>query len=334
MIKKILITGANGFLGASITRLALKKKYKVSVLVRKTSNMDNLEDIKSRIEVFYGDLRHRDDVSEPVKHADIIFHVAADYRLWSIKPGELYDTNVHGTENIALAALEYKKKMIYTSSVATLGNSESENDEETNVKFDDMIGDYKKSKYLAEKIVERLIKKNLNAIIVNPSTPIGPGDTRPTPTGKIILDLLQNKMPAYVDTGLNFVHVDDVAEGHFLALKKGKIGEKYILGGENLSFKDFLDAVSNEGGVKKANIKLKTSLLYPLAYLNELFCNMLLNNNPRLTVDSLRMSEKKMFFSSQKAKNKLGYRPRPVKSAIKDAVNWMKIYFKLCESND
>lgn len=334
MSKKILITGANGFLGASLTRLALKKKYKVSVLVRKTSNMDNLEDIKSRIKIFHGDLRFRDDVSEPVKHTDIIFHVAADYRLWSSKPSELYDSNVHGTENIALAALEYKKKLIYTSSVATLGHSELENDEETDVKFDDMIGDYKKSKYLAEKIVERLIKKNLKAIIVNPSTPIGPGDTKPTPTGKIILDLLQNKMPAYVDTGLNFVHVDDVAEGHFLALKKGQIGEKYILGGENLNFKEFLDAVSNLGGVKTVNIKLKTNLLYPFAYLNELLCNMFLNKNPSLTVDSLKMSEKKMFFSSIKAKNKLGYRPRPVKNAIKDAVDWMKIYFKLCESND
>ncbi len=329
MNKKILITGANGFLGAAITKLAIKKKYKVSVLVRKTSNMDNLEDLKSKLEIFYGDLRIKDSVSQLVKNVDIIFHIAADYRLWSQKPSEIYDTNVHGTENLALAALEYKKKLIYTSSVATLGNSELENTETTPVKFEDMIGDYKKSKYLAEKIVEKLIKKNLKAIILNPSTPIGPGDTKPTPTGKIILDLLTNKMPAYVDTGLNFVHVDDVAEGHFLALDKGKVGEKYILGGENLNFKDFIDSVSSFGKVKKANIKLKTSFLYPLAYLNEFFCNMNINNDPSLTVDSLRMSEKKMFFSSEKAKKKLGYRPRPVNNAIKDAVNWMKIYFKI-----
>jgi len=328
MSKKILITGANGFLGSAITKLALKKGYKVSVLVRKNSNLDNLMMFKSKINFFYGDLRNKDDLHEPIKEVDVIFHVGADYRLWSRKPSEIYDTNVHGTENIALSALKLKKKLVYTSSVAALGLDKDGGNEATRVEFNQMVGDYKKSKYLAEKIIEKLVKKNLKVIIVNPSTPIGPGDIKPTPTGKIILDVLKRKMPAYVDTGLNFVHVDDVAEGHFLALKKGKIGEKYILGGENLNFKDFLDIVSETGNVPKVKCKINFKYLIPLAFLNEFVCKFFISRNPSLTVDSLKMSSKKMFFSSMKAKNKLGYRPRPVKNAIKDAVNWMNNYFE------
>jgi len=328
MSKKILITGANGFLGSAITKLAIKKGYKVSVLIRKNSNLDNLIKYQSKINFFYGDLRNKSDLFEPVKESDIIFHVAADYRLWSRKPSEIYDTNVHGTENLALSVLKFKKKLVYTSSVAALGFDKHEGNETTRVKFGQMVGDYKKSKYLAEKIIEKLAKKDLQVITVNPSTPIGPGDIKPTPTGKIILDVLKRKMPAYVDTGLNFVHVDDVAEGHFLALKKGKIGEKYILGGENLNFKDFLDLVSETGNVPKVNFKINFKYLIPIAFINEFLCKFFISRTPSLTIDSLKMSSKKMFFSSAKAKKKLGYRPRPVKSAIKDAVNWMNIYFK------
>ena len=328
MSKKILITGANGFLGSAITKLALKKGYKVSVLVRKNSNLDNLIMFKSKVKIFYGDLRNKVDLYEPVKESDIIFHVAADYRLWSRKPSEIYDTNVYGTENIALSVLKLKKKLIYTSSVAALGLHRDGGNETTRVKFSEMIGDYKKSKYLAEKIIEKLVKKDLKVITVNPSTPIGPGDIKPTPTGKIILDVLRRKMPAYVDTGLNFVHVDDVAEGHFLALKKGKIGEKYILGGENMNFKDFLDLVSEIGNAPKVNFKINFKYLLPLAFINEFLCKFFLSRTPSLTIDSLKMSSKKMFFSSTKAKKKLGYRPRPVKNAIKDAVYWMNTYFK------
>jgi len=328
MSKKILITGANGFLGSAITKLAIKKGYKVSVLIRNNSNLDNLTKFQSKINFFYGDLRNKSDLYEPVKESDIIFHVAADYRLWSRKPSEIYDTNVHGTENLALSVLKFKKKLVYTSSVAALGFDKHEGNETTRVKFGQMVGDYKKSKYLAEKIIEKLAKKDLQVITVNPSTPIGPGDIKPTPTGKIILDVLKGKMPAYVDTGLNFVHVEDVAEGHFLALKKGKIGEKYILGGENLNFKDFLDLVSETGNVPKVNFKINFKYLIPIAFINEFLCKFFISRTPSLTIDSLKMSSKKMFFSSAKAKKKLGYRPRPVKSAIKDAVNWMNTYFK------
>lgn len=324
MKNKILITGANGFLGSSITKLALKKKFNVCVLVRKRADIRNLEKIKSKIDIFYGDLREIESLKSVISKVDIIFHVAADYRLWARNPKELYDSNVRGTENICLLANEFNKKLIYTSSVAALGISENnESNEDTDVKFKDMIGDYKKSKYLAESIVQEFIKtKKLKAIIVNPSTPIGPGDIKPTPTGKIILDVLNGKMPAYVDTGLNLVHVDDVAEGHFLALKYGKHGERYILGGENLDFKDFLDLISLYGNRPKIKMKINPNFLFPLAYINQFLFKFVIDKTPSLTVDGLKMSKKKMFFSSSKAKNKLRYRPRIVKNAIKESVIW------------
>ncbi len=330
MNKKILITGANGFLGSAITRLAIKKKFRVNVLVRKKTNIQNLDKIKSNINFFYGDIRDISSLETPIANSDIIFHVAADYRLWSRNPKELYDSNVRGTENICIKTTQLKKTLIYTSSVATLGIKKNEkSDEETPVNFSDMIGDYKKSKYLAEKIVKNFIKKKrMKGIILNPSTPIGPGDIKPTPTGRIIFDVLNGKMPAYVDTGLNIVHVDDVAEGHFLALKYGKIGEKYILGGENLIFKDFLDHICDCANKSKIVIKLNPKYLIPFAYINEIIFKFFLNKEPSLTIDSLKMSSKKMFFSSEKAKKKLRYRPRSFKNAIKDSVKWFENFNK------
>ncbi len=331
MNKKILITGANGFLGSAITRLALKKKFKVNVLVRKNTNIKNLEKIRSKINFFYGDLRDISSLEKPIANSDVIFHVAADYRLWSRVPKELYDSNVRGTENICIKTSDLNKTLIYTSSVATLGLNESnESNEDTPVTFSDMVGDYKKSKYLAEKIVEKFIKKKkMKCIIVNPSTPIGPGDYKPTPTGRIIYDVLRGKMPAYVDTGLNIVHVDDVADGHFLALKNGKIGDKYILGGENLKFKDFLDYICEYGKKSKIVIKLNPKFLIPLAHVNEVLFKYFISKEPKLTLDGLKMSTKNMFFSSEKAKKKLQYRPRSIKDAIKDAVNWFENFESL-----
>ena len=329
MVKKILITGANGFLGSAITKLAVKKGYKVNILVRKDSNLTNLKPLLSKLNIYYGDLKNIESLDHPIKDSDVIFHVAADYRLWSRKPAEIYAANVLGTENIALKTLTHNKTLIYTSSVATLKlKNDVISDENSKASFLDMTGDYKKSKFLAEKIILHLTKKKkLKAIIVNPSTPIGKGDIKPTPTGKIILDVLNRDMPAYVDTGLNFVHVDDVAEGHFLALKYGKIGENYILGGENLNFKDFLDLVSEIGKVPKVKFKINQKYLYPFAFINEVIARYILGYNPSLTLDGLKMSEKKMFFSSEKAKKLLRYRPRNVKNAIKDSVQWTKDYF-------
>ena len=330
MSKTILITGANGFLGSAITRKALEKKYKVKVLVRQTSDISNLENLD--VEIFRGDLRRKDTIIDAFKDCYIFFHVAADYRLWARKRSEIYESNVLGTQNvIELIKGIPKHKLVYTSSVATLGNETTgESDENTPVKFEQMVGDYKKSKFLAENIVMNHIKnKNLKCTIVNPSTPIGPRDIKPTPTGKIVLQMLKKKMPAYVETGLNFVHVDDVAEGHFQALEKGKNGEKYILGGENMSFKNFLDLIAEQANVPKVNIKIPSKPLYPFAFLNEILAFFMKNYEPMLTINGLRMSEKKMYFSSEKAKKELGYRPRNVKNAIKDCVNWMNEKFNI-----
>ena len=326
MNKKILITGANGFLGSAITRLALKKNFKVNVLVRKNTNMRNLEKVRSKINLYYGDLRDISSLEKPIANSDVVFHVAADYRLWSRLPKEIYDSNVRGTENICIKTSDLKKTLVYTSSVATLGfNEYDQSNEDTCVSFSDMIGDYKKSKYLAERIVDKFIQiKKMKCIIVNPSTPIGPGDYKPTPTGRIIYDVLRGKMPAYVDTGLNIVHVDDVAEGHFLALQNGKVGDKYILGGENLKFKDFLDFICEYGKKSKIIVKLNPKFLVPFAHVNEVLFKYFFNKEPKLTVDGLQMSTKNMFFSSEKAKKKLRYRPRSIKNAIKDAVNWFE----------
>ena len=331
MVKKILITGANGFLGSAITKLGLKKGYKVNIFIRRDSNITNLKPFLSKLKIYHGNLEDIESLEQPIRDSDVIFHVAANYRLWSRKPAEIYAANVLGTENIALKTLIHKKMLIYTSSVATLKlNKGTISDENCEAKFGDMTGDYKRSKFLAEKIVLSLTKKKkLKAVIVNPSTPIGPGDIKPTPTGKIILDVLKKEMPAYVDTGLNFVHVDDVAEGHFLALKYGKIGEKYILGGENLDFKDFLDLVSETANVKKVKFKINQKYLYLFALINELIARYIFHFNPSLTIDGLKMSEKKMFFSSEKAKKLLRYRPRSVKNAIKDSVKWTNNYFRL-----
>ena len=326
MQKKILITGANGFLGSSIVKIALKKKFKVRALVRHNSDTTNIENLN--IEIVRGDLRYKQNLKQIVEGCEFFCHVAADYRLWAPKPSELYETNVLGTKNL-LDEIKLLKnhKLAYTSSVATLGlsnNEKVESTEETPVSFSDMIGDYKKSKYLAEKLVTDYIKDgSIKSVILNPSTPIGAGDIKPTPTGEIILKLLRKKMPGYVDTGLNFVSVNDVALGHFMALESGKNGERYILGGENMLLKDFLEKVSLFGKVPKPTINFSTKPLYPIAFINELFAS-LLNYTPMLTVDGLRMAEKKMFFSSQKAKNNLGYRPTNINNAIKDAVKYMK----------
>ena len=330
MSKKILITGANGFLGSAITRKAIEKKYKVKVLVRETSDISNLENLD--VEIFRGDLRRKETIIDAFKDCNIFFHVAADYRLWVRKISEIYESNVLGTQNvIELIKGIPKHKLVYTSSVATLGTEAiGESDENTPVKFEQMVGDYKKSKFLAENIVMDYIKnKNLKCTIVNPSTPIGPRDIKPTPTGKIVLQMLKKKMPAYVETGLNFVHVDDVAEGHFQALEKGKNGEKYILGGENMSFKHFLDLIAEQANVPKVNIKIPSKPLYPFAFLNEILAFFMKNYEPMLTINGLRMSEKKMYFSSEKAKKELGYRPRNIKNAIKDSVSWMNEKFNI-----
>jgi dihydroflavonol-4-reductase len=320
---KTLITGANGFIGSAVMRQLLEKGHDVRVVVRPGSDRRNLEGIP--VEVVEGNLQDKLSLKQAVNGCNAVFHIAADYRLWIPDPDNMYQTNVAGTRDLMLASAEAGvEKIVYTSSVAVLGLNKdgSPADEETPMVADDIIGHYKRSKYLAEKEVSKLINENgLPAVIVNPSTPLGPRDIKPTPTGKIIVDTLNDRMPAYVDTGLNIAHVDDVAHGHLLAFEKGKIGERYILGGENLSLQTILGIICELTGKKPPSIKLPHNLILPIAWCMERWAN-ISKKEPRATVDEVRMSKNLMYFSSDKAVKELGYQIRPAKEAIKDAIEW------------
>ena len=321
---KTLITGAAGFVGAAVLRELLKKGHKVKALVRQSSVLNNLKNLD--VEIVYGDLKDRESLKKSLKDCKYLFHVAADYRLWVPKPEEIYQNNVKGTENLMEEALNSEiEKVVYTSSVAVLGkpiNGDIAN-EKTPVNVSQMIGHYKKSKFLAEEKVKELYKtRNLPVVIVNPAAPVGPRDIKPTPTGKMVLDAAMKKIPAYLDTGLNIVHVDDVAKGHMQAFNKGKLGERYILGGENLTLKEMLEIISILCGNKPPKIRLPRKPLYPIGYVFEIFARLFNIKNPMLTVDMIRMAEKKMFFSSEKAKKELNYKYKSAKNALKDAIQW------------
>ena len=321
---KTLITGATGDVGAAVLRELLKKGHKVKALVRQSSILDNLKNLD--VETVQGDLIDRDSLKLALKDCKYLFHVAADYRLWVPKSEEIYLNNVKGTENLMEEALSSGvEKVVYTSSVAVLGkpiNGDIAN-EKTPVNISQMIGHYKKSKFLAEEKVKEFYKtRRLPVVIVNPAAPVGPRDIKPTPTGKMILDAAMKKIPAYLDTGLNVVHVDDVAKGHLQAFHKGKLGERYILGGDNLTFKQILEMISSMCGHKPPKIQLPKKPLYPIGYLFEIFARLFNIKNPMITVDMIRMAEKRMFFSSEKAKKELNYKCKPAKFALKDAINW------------
>lgn len=327
MAKKTLVTGVSGFVGSAVARLLNEKNILIKVLVRSTSPKNNLEALEA--EVVYGDLKDKASLERALEDCDALYHVAADYRLWSLNPQELYDNNVKGTENIMKAALDVGiGKIVYTSSVATLGLNADESlaNEDTPVTYEDMIGDYKKSKFLAEEVVKDLVdKEGLPATIVNPSTPIGPGDVKPTPTGKLILDAAAGKMPAFVDTGLNWAHVDDVAMGHWLAMEKGKVGERYILGNENFSLEVLLQKIAKITGKPAPKVRLPHNFVLPIAYVAEWWANVTKSKTePMATVSGVKLSKKKMYFSIEKARKQLGYEPRDVTIALEDAINWFK----------
>ena len=319
-----LVTGANGFVGSSVLRRLLDVGVRVRVLVRPGSDRRNLEGLD--VEIAEGDLRDTASLEAALKGCFALYHVAADYRLWTPHPEELYQSNVEGTRNIMHAAGEAGvERIVYTSSVATLGLNKDGTpaDENTRVSINDMIGHYKRSKYLAEELVRKLVREQrLPVVIVNPSTPIGPRDIKPTPTGRLILDAARGRMPAYVDTGLNLVHVDDVAAGHLAAFHRGRIGERYILGGENLWLKEILERIARITGRKPPRIRLSQNVVMPIAYLSQAFARLTGGGEPRATVDGVKMSRKLMFFTSHKAEQELGYRARPVDEALKDAVDW------------
>jgi dihydroflavonol-4-reductase len=325
------VTGATGFVGSAVVRHLLSEQISVRVLVRPNSDRRNIEGLD--VDIVEGDLRERASLERAMKGCLALFHVAADYRLWARDVQELYQSNVEGTRNIMLAAAEAGvERIVYTSSVATLGLNPDGTPatEDTRVSIQDMIGDYKRSKYMAEEEVRRLVRKDrLPIVIVNPSTPIGPYDIKPTPTGRLILDAARGRMPAYVDTGLNLVHVEDVAAGHVAAFHRGEIGERYILGGENLWLKEILERIASISGRRPPRIRLSHSAVMPIAQLSELMGRVTYGLwEPRATVDGIKMSKKLMFFSSEKAMHDLNYHPRPADEALRDAVDWFLHHWK------
>lgn len=323
---KALVTGASGFVGSAVARQLLDAGFDVRVLIRSQSDRRNIDGLT--LEVVIGDLMDRASLERAVMGCEALFHVAADYRMWVPDPDRTYKTNVAGTRDLMqVAGCAGVKRMVYTSSVATLGLTTDGGpaDEETPVTLADMVGHYKRSKFLAEEEVRWLIaNEGLPIVIVNPSTPIGPRDIRPTPTGRMIVDAVNGRMPAYVDTGLNLVHVDDVAVGHLLAFERGKIGERYILGAHNMTLKEILTSIASIIGQPPPKIRLPHNLILPVAYVSEAWAQLTKAAEPRITVDGVRLSKKRMFFSSEKARHKLGFSPRPAEDALREAISWFR----------
>ena len=320
-----LITGASGFLGSALARELLKQGRRLRALVRPGSDRRNLERLD--LELVEGDLTDTASLQQAVKGCGDLFHVAADYRLWIPNPARMYRTNVDGTRNLLRAAADAGvSRIVYTSSVATLGINRDRTpaDESTPVSLADMVGHYKRSKFLAEQAVRELFEQQgLPVVIVNPSTPIGPRDIKPTPTGRIIVDTLRKKMPAYVDTGLNIAHVDDVARGHILAFERGEAGRRYILGGENLSLRTILGIICDCAALAPPRVRLPHNAVYPIAWLAEQWAQVS-GKEPFATVDGVKMAQKFMYFSSTRAQRELGYTSRPARFAIEDAVDWFR----------
>ncbi len=322
-----LVTGASGFVGAAVVRALAARGESLRVMVRKTSRRDNLAGLEA--EPVEADLSDPASLRRAVAGCSALYHVAADYRLWARDPAPLYQINVDGTLALLRAAGEAGVgRMVYTSSVATLGQYGDGRpaDETTPVTLAAMVGHYKRSKFLAEEAVRLLVAdEGLPVVIVNPSTPVGPGDIKPTPTGRVILEAARGKMPAFVDTGLNLVHVDDVAAGHLLAFDQGQVGERYILGGQDLSLAQILGEIARLTGGRPPRIRLPRGPLYPLAYAVEAWARLVPGAaEPLLTVEGLKMSRKKMYFSHEKARRDLGYQPRPALAALGDAIDWFK----------
>jgi dihydroflavonol-4-reductase len=321
-----LVTGATGFVGAAVARALLTERHKVRVLARPQSNRRNLAGLE--VEIAEGSLEDAASLNRAVAGCRYLFHVAADYRLWVPDPAAMFRANVDGTRVLMLAALAAGvERVVYTSSVATLGLiAGGIADEATPSGLGDMIGPYKQSKFAAEAAVKELIaERGLPAVVVNPSTPIGPGDVKPTPTGRLIVEAAKGRMPGYVDTGLNIVHVDDVAVGHLLAAEHGATGERYILGGENLTLAEILAEVAAAVGRRPPMLKIPYAAILPIAVGAELVARVT-GREPFVTLDGARMSRKKMYFSSARAMRELGYAPRPARQAIADAVAWFSAH--------
>ncbi|MDC1214229.1 NAD-dependent epimerase/dehydratase family protein [Rhodospirillales bacterium] len=321
-----LVTGATGFVGSAVVRQLLAIGADVRVLARPGNDRSNLTGLD--VDICEGDLLNPNSLVDAVNGCEGLFHVAADYRLWTRGPDSMFRANVDGTRAILRAAINAGvKRAIYTSSVAVLGIDPTgqPSDEETPVSFDDMIGVYKQSKFRAEEAaMHEIIETGLDCVIVNPSTPIGPRDIKPTPTGRLVVEAAAGRMPAYVDTGLNVAHVDDVATGHLLAYEHGVSRRRYILGGDDMSLREILETVAICASVKPPRIRIPRAPIYPLAFCAEQWCKLTGKGEPFATVDGLKMSKKKMYFSSKRAETEIGYQHRSGRDALNDAVEWFR----------
>jgi dihydroflavonol-4-reductase len=322
---KAFVTGATGFLGSHVARALADQGADLRLLVRATSNLKNLQGLKAETAVC--DLRDAGSLQKAMSGCDTVFHVAADYRLWVRDPEEMYKSNVEGTRGLLEAARKNGvRRVVYTSSVATMGFTKNGHpaDEDSPVALADMIGHYKRSKFMAEQIALEAGRSGMHVVTVNPTTPIGEQDVKPTPTGRIVVDFLKRKFPAYVETGLNLVDATVCARGHIAALEKGKSGERYILGGENLTLKQILDKLGRITGLPSPTIKLPYFFAFATGVIDEAFTGRLLKGEPRATIDTVRMGKKKMFASSDKAERELGWKIVPAEDALRRAVEWFR----------
>jgi dihydroflavonol-4-reductase len=321
----VFVTGATGFLGSHVARVLSKQGADLRLLVRPTSNLRNLEGLKA--ETVTGDLRDPASLEKAMAGCDTVFHVAADYRMWVRDPNEMYRSNVDGTRAILEAARKNGvRSLVHTSSVATIGFAANGHpaDEDSPVSLADMIGPYKRSKFMSEQLALEAGRSGMRVVVVNPTTPVGEQDVKPTPTGRIVVDFLKRKFPAYVETGLNLVDVTECARGHVAALEKGRSGERYILGGENLTLKQILDKLANITGLPSPRVKLPYIFAFAAGVVDETIRGGLLKREPRATVDTVRMGKKKMFASSDKAERELGWKIVPVDDALTRAVKWFQ----------
>jgi dihydroflavonol-4-reductase len=319
------VTGATGFLGSHVARALAEQGADLRLLVRPISNLKNLEGIKA--ETATGDLRDSASLQKAMAGCETVFHVAADYRLWVRDPAEMYRSNVEGTRAILEASRKNNVRcVVYTSSVATIGFTGNSHpaDEDSPVLLADMIGHYKRSKFMAEQVALEAGQGAMRVVTVNPTTPIGEQDIKPTPTGRIVVDFLKRKFPAYVETGLNLVDVRECARGHVIAMEKGKSGERYILGGENLTLKQILDKLAVISGLPSPTVKLPYAVAYVAGAVDEMFSGRLLGREPRATIETVRMGKKKMWATSGKAERELGWKTIPVDGALRRAVEWFQ----------
>lgn len=330
---KAFITGATGFVGSHVARALAAQGADLRLLVRSTSRLDNIADL--RAETATGDLRDPESLKKAMAGCDFVFHVAADYRLWVRDPEQMYRSNVEGTRAIIRAAQESGvRRVIYTSSVATMGFTREGHiaGEDSPVSIKDMVGHYKRSKFMAEQIALEAGNNGANVVVVNPTTPIGEYDIKPTPTGRIVVDFLKRKFPAYVDTGLNLADVKEVARGHLLAMEKARPGERYILGGENLTLKQILDKLAALTGLLAPTMKVPHAVAMGFAVFDQFFTGMIMGKEPRATIGAVKMGRKKMFASSGKAERELGYRVLPVADALRRAIDWFQSHGYVEES--